>query len=245
MPSNTDWSTPSGLSSVLSWNGGIAPSSAALATPYGQRLVVHVGVGQRRDAAGSQAERAVELARHQLVLELLGHRLARLDLDGRIALHVRLDQTEAALPPARERKAQRHRAARLLEAPDGKRVLRGLQRDASLHQQLAAGLGQLDPARGGPPTRAEHPTRLRGRTTRVARPPGAAHHSWPAACLVGVGSRSSPALEPDVIDVDRDHGEALVGDAVGVVEVHAPAGREDEAVEALRVVRVVRDRGAS
>jgi hypothetical protein len=41
-------------------------------------------------------------------------------------------------------------------------------------------------------------------------------------------------LGRDVMDVDCDHGQALVGNPIVVAEEDAPSGRKDEPVEALR-----------
>src|SRR5829696_6392840 len=51
------------------------------------------------------------------------------------------------------------------------------------------------------------------------------------------------AVHGHVLDVQRDRREALVGDALGVVEVDEPERREDEPVEDAGAVRVVRDGG--
>jgi hypothetical protein len=87
---------------------------------------------------------------------------------------------------------------------------------------------------------AEHPSE-RGvsgaeRTARAARGGVTSTVTSPPSTK---GGTSGPA-DRDALNVDGDGGKGLVRVAVRVVEVHAATGGEDEPVEGLGVVRVLR-----
>ena len=123
--------------------GGERVLDVQVTTSSSSCTCVYVSDGRR---AGASPMRAVELAGQHLVLQLLGERDPRADLDRRIRPHVRLDQAEPAFALARAAAARASAAraappaARPPARPPPPRAPR------ALGQQLGAGLRQLDAA---------------------------------------------------------------------------------------------------
>ena len=115
--------------------------------PHEQRLRAHVLIAEPGETVGLEHDRDVELAGNHLTLQQLAQRGVDLDLDARIAGGERFAELEPMIAMAGDRDADSEPPGRLDRLTDRERLLGCVERGPRLIEELAPGIGELDPPR--------------------------------------------------------------------------------------------------